>query len=994
MKARFLSALAAAWALAAGPCLAGSHAIAWDSRSLKIDGQRVFIWSGEFHPFRLPSPDLWLDALQKMKAAGYNTVTFYFPWDYYSFARGQYDFSGIRDIDRVLAMAEKVGLYVIARPGPYVNAELTRGGFPGWLVTQKAKARTDAPEYLAAVDEWMSRVDAIVARHQLTNGGGSVIAYQIENELLETTPAHARYIQHLYDKVRADGISVPVYTNDIGRNGYWVPKSSPVPFTVAGPTDLYAWDSYPGGHCDADGTPGKPHAAPDFGWYGAGGARGGSSASPATPGFTAEFGGGWFDYWGSNGSYDCLAARLGSGYERVFYGTNIANGMTIHSIYMGVGGTSWGWLPAPVVYTSYDYGAGIDETLGLRDKALTLKTIGQLIGAASPSLAGMQRAEAVTASNPAIKLYHNANPDDGTHLVVAMHNPSNAVSSDRFTFTLKTADGTYRIPQEGAVAVNGQDAKMLLAAFHFGGQHLVYSTSQLQTVLHGDRDVALFYAPEGETGETVLRYASVPKVEVLEGAAASRFESKTGDLRLNYTHGGTIRVRISGGGRSPLDLIVATTDIAKTFWRAGDGSDAVLVRGGALVRQASWRGSVLSLQGDAAVSEPLEIWAGKPVTALFWNGEEIGVAPLAGGSVKTVRAVPGPAAVTLPDLWTGLWRFHADSPEAARDFDDSAWRRADAQNTASLNRPPQGERVLTADDYGFYNGDVWYRGRFEGAAAARRLELTYGGGGAGMMQVWLDGRFLGQHELPTGAERPQTVGTAAFDLPDGAHTKGAHVLAVMVRNNGHNWDVTADDIHKEGRGLITASLSDDIGPRYAVPLAWKVKGLGAPVADIARGPLNNGGLDGEARGFHLPGDFDKDWRLIRPDAAPAAAGTYWLRAHFDLALPAQSDIRLGLAFGDGKSLRARQKYRVLMFVNGWNMGEYIAHVGPQRVFVLPEGILNGHGRNTLALAVTADGASANRLEPVHLVVMRNARGGIPVATVEAPDFQSLNERKP
>ena len=40
-------------------------------------------------------------------------------------------------------------------------------------------------------------------------------------------------------------------------------------------------------------------AAPDWGLYGAGGAKGGASASPNTPGFAAEFGGGWFDYWGS-----------------------------------------------------------------------------------------------------------------------------------------------------------------------------------------------------------------------------------------------------------------------------------------------------------------------------------------------------------------------------------------------------------------------------------------------------------------------------------------------------------------------------------------------------------------------------------------------------------------------------------------------------------------------------------------------------------------------
>jgi beta-galactosidase GanA len=32
-----------------------------------IKSQRVFVYSGEFHPWRLPVPDLWRDILQKMK---------------------------------------------------------------------------------------------------------------------------------------------------------------------------------------------------------------------------------------------------------------------------------------------------------------------------------------------------------------------------------------------------------------------------------------------------------------------------------------------------------------------------------------------------------------------------------------------------------------------------------------------------------------------------------------------------------------------------------------------------------------------------------------------------------------------------------------------------------------------------------------------------------------------------------------------------------------
>ena len=62
----------------------GQHTITFDPYSLMIDGTRLFVWSGEFHPFRLPSPALWLDILQKMKASGYNAVCMYFNWGYHS----------------------------------------------------------------------------------------------------------------------------------------------------------------------------------------------------------------------------------------------------------------------------------------------------------------------------------------------------------------------------------------------------------------------------------------------------------------------------------------------------------------------------------------------------------------------------------------------------------------------------------------------------------------------------------------------------------------------------------------------------------------------------------------------------------------------------------------------------------------------------------------------------------------------------------------------
>jgi hypothetical protein len=50
------------------------HTVSWDRYSFVIDGKREWLWSGEFHYFRLPNPDLWRDQLEKLKASGFNTV--------------------------------------------------------------------------------------------------------------------------------------------------------------------------------------------------------------------------------------------------------------------------------------------------------------------------------------------------------------------------------------------------------------------------------------------------------------------------------------------------------------------------------------------------------------------------------------------------------------------------------------------------------------------------------------------------------------------------------------------------------------------------------------------------------------------------------------------------------------------------------------------------------------------------------------------------------
>jgi hypothetical protein len=49
--------------------------VTWDKYSLSIKGERVFVFSGEFHYQRLPVPELWLDVFQKLRSNGFNAVS-------------------------------------------------------------------------------------------------------------------------------------------------------------------------------------------------------------------------------------------------------------------------------------------------------------------------------------------------------------------------------------------------------------------------------------------------------------------------------------------------------------------------------------------------------------------------------------------------------------------------------------------------------------------------------------------------------------------------------------------------------------------------------------------------------------------------------------------------------------------------------------------------------------------------------------------------------
>lgn len=145
-------------------------------------------------------------------------------------------------------MAKEEGLYVIARPGPYCNAETNGGGFALWGSDgSMGSLRTSDETYHQAWLPWINEIGAILAKNQITNGG-PVILDQIENELQETTHSPTNtlvvYMEQIEKASRDAGIIVPFSSNEKGeRSESWSTDYE----DVGGAVNVYGLDSYPGG---------------------------------------------------------------------------------------------------------------------------------------------------------------------------------------------------------------------------------------------------------------------------------------------------------------------------------------------------------------------------------------------------------------------------------------------------------------------------------------------------------------------------------------------------------------------------------------------------------------------------------------------------------------------------------------------------------------------------------------------------------------------------
>lgn len=172
--------------------------------SLVLNGKTVPLLSGEVQFFRM-DPAVWETCLRQVKALGLPIVSTYLSWRRFSAAPGEVDLTGRTNprlnLPAFLDLCQKIDLWVTFKPGPWICAEETNGGYPDWLVSDPELQVLDArdqtvlgynppfqspipsylhPHYQEQVRRWLEAVDRVVAPYLYPHG--PVVLVQLDNE--------------------------------------------------------------------------------------------------------------------------------------------------------------------------------------------------------------------------------------------------------------------------------------------------------------------------------------------------------------------------------------------------------------------------------------------------------------------------------------------------------------------------------------------------------------------------------------------------------------------------------------------------------------------------------------------------------------------------------------------------------------------------------------------------------------------------------------------
>ena len=315
-------------------------------KTFLLDGKPFVVKAAEMHYPRIPRP-YWEHRIQMCKALGMNTICVYVFWNIHEQREGEFNFTDNNDVAAFCRLAQKNGMYVIVRPGPYVCAEWEMGGLPWWLLKKKdIRLRKQDPYFMKRVKLFEQKVGEQLAPLTIQNDG-PIIMIQVENEY-GSYGEDKPYISDIRDCLRSIyGSELTLFQCDWSSN-----------FEKNGLDDL-VWTMNFGTGANID---------QQFRRLG--------ELRPNAPKMCSEFWSGWFDKWGAQ--HETRPAKdMVEGMDEM-----LSKGISF-SLYMTHGGTSFGhWAGAnspgfaPDV-TSYDYDAPINEYGQVTPKFWELRTMMQ-----------------------------------------------------------------------------------------------------------------------------------------------------------------------------------------------------------------------------------------------------------------------------------------------------------------------------------------------------------------------------------------------------------------------------------------------------------------------------------------------------------------------------------------------------------------------------------------------------------------------------------------
>ncbi len=193
--------------------------ISFDSRTLSIDGKRVWLVSGSIHFQRIARSE-WAERIRAAKHAGLNCIETPIFWSQIEARPGSYDFKDNNDIRHFVELIAEAGLHCILRVGPYIGEGWDLGGLPAWLLNMPdLELRKPNQPFLEAVGKYFNALAKQVKDLQASvSRGGPIVLVQNENKwFCGDEVASKGYLGELGRYLREAGFTVP----KINANNLW-----------------------------------------------------------------------------------------------------------------------------------------------------------------------------------------------------------------------------------------------------------------------------------------------------------------------------------------------------------------------------------------------------------------------------------------------------------------------------------------------------------------------------------------------------------------------------------------------------------------------------------------------------------------------------------------------------------------------------------------------------------------------------------------------------